>query len=237
MCECSDINGAPELYVPAGVVCSTGALDDRTNGFSCLQLLISSSVGERDRCFLASAFRLLRRRQKKSKARNAARARAPSVQPRTIGSVSELPPPLPLAAGVAVADCAAFEATDEAIKPVGVEDVDVEVLAPDVEEAVDKLEVAAALADEVALEELAELELELELELVLVLELELDVEVESDEVLLEVVDTLELEVVELVLAMAEVTDEKIEPASDSSELNRLFCASAVAARKATNNGL
>lgn len=87
-----------------------------------------------------------------------------------------------------------------------------------VEEAVDKIEEAAAVAEEVVLEEVA----------VLVSELEEDV--------LEVVVALGLVVAVLVLPIAEVTTVKIDPASDRRELN-IFCPAAVDANKANGNTL
>lgn len=93
----SDINGAVAAVPAIGTVCSRGDFSDRTYGLVCLHELISSSSGESGRCLADLAERLLRRWQRKSRAKRAASARAPSVQPRTIGSVSTPPPPEVLA--------------------------------------------------------------------------------------------------------------------------------------------
>jgi len=139
-----------------------------------------------------------RRRQRYNRARKEARARAPNVHPRTIGNVFELPPLLLLAAGDELADWAAFAAVDDGLEVV--------------EEALDKLDDAAAVGEEIVLEEV-------------VLESEL-----------EVVAALELVVALFVFPIAEVTAVKTDPASDRREL-KTFCPTTVVAHRANGNNL
>lgn len=104
----------------------------------------SSSLLERSPRLAAAFDFLLLRRQKKSRAKKAANARAPSVHPSTIGSVLEPLPPFPLS-GVVVDDAAAALAAEDCVaaEVVGIDaaealeaDVSEEVEESDVEELV-----------------------------------------------------------------------------------------------------
>lgn len=115
--SCWEINGAAAvpLVAPRFRVRSVGPLKEFRCDFSCVQISDSSSLGERARCLAAVLDRLRRRRHRKKSARNAARASAPNVQPRTIGSVLEEPPPFLSAVAVAAAAAAAEEEEEPAM--------------------------------------------------------------------------------------------------------------------------
>lgn len=124
--------------MPRDLVRSVGPLKEFLWVFSRFQTSDSSSLLFRSRRLAAAFDFLARRRQKNIKAKNAANARAPRVQPRTIGSVLE-PPPLPVLAVVVDDAPAALAAEDAAIEVVGIDAADA--LKADVEEELEELDV------------------------------------------------------------------------------------------------
>ena len=180
----------------AGLLKDSGPLNDETLGFSCRHDSTSSSSGGMDRC-LTSVFRLrLLRRHNHNRARNAASANAPSVQPKTIDNVFELPPPpllLTAANALELADVVGLVEADD--------DNDVAEEGPEV---MAGLEEADELDADVALE--------------------LEVAVASEPELCDV-DVAELDVVAVVgCPSTDVTSVNIDRASENIEPRKSDCA-------------
>lgn len=139
------------LVTPRVLVRSVGPLKEFLWCFSRSQMSEPSSLGERERFLAATLDFLLRRlRQRKHKPINAANARAPSVQPRTIGRMLELPlPPLLLLCVDDAAAADALEADDcAAAELVGVDAADARVADVDkVDDAADDVTEVEELED------------------------------------------------------------------------------------------